>query len=226
MNKYASLSLFILMTLTVINAKADSAGFRFNNKNLNALTALICHSTSELSSPDRILIHKLQVDKSKLGTNANEVSYELSGTCHVEYDLKTKEVLSYGDEFTINIDLQKPAKTTGKLGIQEIRFQFQNKNLVGLKVKDPLLLTQKSFPLKNTSWANSDSILSFQKTRKFMLKVGRKTAAIEKESALNFVKHKVKTKFFNTWSFEAIGCSSSKSYVDQETCLRLAEKIN
>ena len=222
MNKTTSLYTIILTALLSLSAYSNE--FKFNNKNLNALMALVCQSSLQHLNNDSIYAHKLSVDKTKLGAKTDEATFELSGTCNVEYDTKTKEILAYGDEFSIEINMMDTSQATGKIGIKDIALQFKNKELIGLAIKDPLMLTQKAYRLTNSKWAQSDSIFSFNSKKTFLLKIGRKTAALEENTDLTF-KGKLHTKFFNTWSYEAFGCSSKTAYISNKVCSKIVSKM-
>lgn len=225
MNKYVSLSLFILVG-GMHNMNAFAGEFKFNNKNLNALSALICHTTTEAESENIISLHKFLVDKSKLGSAKNDVSYELTGTCNIQYDKKTKKIISYGDEFTFNINLKDSKMANGKIGIKDIELHFKKNSLKMIRIKDPLLLIEKTYQLNNSEWAQSDSLFSFNKKKSFALRIGRKTAAVEKNSTLMFSKNKLKSKFYNTWSYSAIGCSQTTGRTTQEHCQKISDLAN
>lgn len=219
--KFTSLTVMLLCTL--VSTSVFSSEFKFNNKNLNALMALVCHSNNQNADKNSIFAHKVLIDKIKHGSSEADTSFEISGTCNIEYDKKSKEIISYGEEFLVEFNLKNKSKISGKIGIRDIVIDFQSHKLSRLTIKDPLMLTLKVFNLKQSHWASSDSIINFNPARPFKLSVGRKTAATEDQSQLKF-NTKVKSTFFNTWSYTSYGCSSADQFVTEEICSSIVAK--
>ena len=213
------ITFIILFICTLINVNSFAAEFKFNNKNLNSIGALVCLINSESSQNLRgalIYTHKTTVNKKKIGPRAVDEIIEIQGTCNNLVNTETLKTERMGDEFFIQIDRSRNLQGSGKLGIKKITIDFKNSNLQGITVEDPLLLTKVSKDISNSTWAKSNQIFSFT-GEKLSLRFSRKIAATETGGVLDFNS----IKFFSVWSDQAFGCSSATIKLSESQCEKL-----
>lgn len=211
--------LIILLIFTLASITAQASEFKFNNKNLNSLGALVCLLNSEgltLSESTHVYTHKTSVNKRKIGPKSNEEIIELHGTCNNLVNRETLKVEQLGDEFYIKIDRSEKLLGSGKLGIKDINISFKNKNIQKITITDPLLLTRLSRDLSNSTWAKTNQIFGFNQ-KKLSLRFARKIAATETGGILNFNS----IKFFNVWSDQAFGCGLANEKLSEVECEKL-----
>lgn len=211
---------FILISSS-LNALASE--FKFNNKNLNSLGAIICQNTTVKES-QHITAHKISIHKDKRSDHKKNMQYEIIGTCDIKYSKNTQKVVSLGDEFSLSFTTNNYQQIEGRLGIKKIFLNFRKKNLHSLVIIDPLMQTTKRIYLSKSKWATSDTIFNFNKSN-LELKISRKTAAVESNSMLRF-KDKSKTRYYNLWSFESFGCTNNVKKVTSEQCQKIVSGIN
>ena len=209
----------ILLTLMLNQAYAGE--FSFNNKNLNTLGALVCDLSSTNAQTNTIIAHKMDLEIKRTGPNKNDVSYIIEVSCNIQIDKKTKKTISYGDPLSISFS-ELNSEIKGQLGINELILNFKNKTLRKITIKDPLMLSQKSFEVNKSEWAHSDQIFNFNKAPGIKLNLNRNIAAVESDSTLSF-NHGNKSKFFNLWSYQSYGCSNKNHTIDSELCYQLLE---
>lgn len=211
--KIIVISLFNLLLLST----SFAAEFRYNNKNLNSLGAVICLMNTEVSS--ELKTHKISTLKKRVGPAADDLLFELSGTCATKI-AKNGTLNSIGDEFLVELKkVKNDYIAVGKIGIKEIQIFFKASNPHKIVIIDPLLLTKQSKNLAHTKWSSSNQIFSFNGD-KLSLQLGRKLAAVEDGGALNFKDRS--TTFFNLWSETTFGCTHAGSSLSEQEC----EKFN
>jgi hypothetical protein len=214
---------FIFM-LTLFGQAALGSEFNFNYKNLNTLGALICTQTTPTKKTEQILAHKINVDMRRVGPNPNDKIFEISGSCDINYDLKSKKIVSFGEEFNIEFELGNLANVKGNLGIKEIEVSFDKNSLKAIKITDPLLLTNDNFDLSRSQWASSDRIFNLKNKKLLSVKLARATAAVEKNNTLIFYTND-QTHFYNIWSYQSSGCSHGSRKVSESECSKILKKL-
>lgn len=210
--------LFTLFILSILSFNSQSSEFKFNNKNLNSLAALICLLDSqELGNKDssKVYTHKTTVNKVKIGPKVNDEIIELTGTCNNIINKDSLKIVRLGEEFNISIDRSNKLVASGKLGIKSVEIQFKNNIAQRITIEDPLLLIKTSRDISKSIWAKSNQIFSFSK-KKLSLKFARTIAATEEGGTLNFKS----VKFFNVWNDQAFGCSLANKNLSQSECER------
>lgn len=216
--KGMKISIITLFTLALVSFNLQAEEFKFNNKNLNSIGALVCMMGSQntLEVSPRISIHKSFVNKKKIGPKASDEIVELSGSCNNIVNRDELKIESLGEEFTIEIDRSNKLVGIGKLGIKDIKIEFKHGRVNKLTIKDSLMLTTISRDLSNSTWAKSNQIFSFT-GKKMALRFSRKIAATETGGTLNFNT----ASFFNVWSDQAFGCSLANEKLSAHECEKL-----
>lgn len=214
----------IFMSTLLIGQAALGSEFKFNYKNLNTLGALICTQTAQTQNNKQILAHKINVDVRRVGPKPNDKIFEISGSCDINYDIKSKKIVSFGEEFNIEFELANLKSVKGNLGIKEIEVNFDKNNLKTIKVTDPLLLTSNSYDLSRSQWASSDRIFNLKNKKFLSVKLARATAAVEKDNTLVFHTND-QTNFYNIWSYESSGCSHKTRKIAESECTQIMKNL-
>ncbi|MBD65789.1 MAG: hypothetical protein CME62_11320 [Halobacteriovoraceae bacterium] len=212
----------IIFTLFFLIHQAQANEFKFNNKNLNSLGAIICQSAKS-PQENNIIAHKININKHRVSDKHNDFKYEVIGTCDIHYNTQKKKITTLGDEFHFSFYTNRFGQIEGRYGIKKLFFNFRKKTLHSLVIIDPLLQTTKRIYLSQSQWAKNDTIFNFDRS-KLQVKISRKTAAVEKNSLLEF-NDKLKTTYYNLWSFESFGCSGLAGQ-NQEQCQKIVSEIN
>jgi hypothetical protein len=218
-----SLLPFIFVLTLSIGQMAYGNEFNFNYKNLNTLGALICSQDSVVQDKETILAHKVNIDMRRVGPGGNDKIFEVSGSCDISYNKNSDIVTSFGDEFSIEIELSNLNSVTGKLGIKDIELQFNDRELTGMKITDSLMMSSKTFDLTGSHWAISDRIFNLKNKKLLSVNLSRSTAAVEKNNSLEFYTNG-QSRFYNIWTYESFGCSHKSKAITQKKCAEILKK--
>lgn len=210
---------FLTFIIVLTSGVSVASEFKFNNKNLNSLGALVCQLDQGASSnSEMIRTHSLNVNQKRIGPKTTDVIVEVQGTCNKLIDSESMKVEALGDEFYLKIDRSQKLIGSGKLGIKNITIEFQKNKINRISIEDPLLLLTVTEDLSQSNWASSNQIFSFN-NENMSLKFARKIAATEAGGTLSFNS----TRFFNVWSDQAYGCSLATKEISDLTCEKLTK---
>ena len=213
------LFIFSILTLAPI---AGPKEFKFNYKNLHALSALICESVNGATSQNSVLINKVSIDKNQYGPLPKDLRYEISGSCQNRVSSTGKEVLKYGEDLQLEMDLKNLGTVSGTLGIHKVRVLFKKKIPTKLMVDQYLLGEKKIYDLKNYKWSHSSSMVNFGKAEKLQLRSKKRIIASEENSNLVFSNGSI---VYNIWSYESYSCRTKKKF-GQKSCENLLQLLH
>ncbi len=208
--------------ILILSFQSCFAGeFKFNYKNLNALASLICSNNQPSTAKDEVLVSKFSINKTKLSQRKNDLKIEISGTCNAKVNVKSKDVISFGEDLQIEFDLNKLNQTSGNIGLSKIKFKFKKNQLLSLNLRNPFTLKNVHLKLSKTVWSNKSSIISFGNKDQIKLRIGARIIASESNSNL---KVNNGPKYYNIWGFDTIGCKARQS-LTQAGCENFSEKL-
>ncbi|MBT4792687.1 MAG: hypothetical protein HON90_14025 [Halobacteriovoraceae bacterium] len=215
--KVSTILLFLAISLT-----AAANEFKFNYKNLNTLTAVICHKAKNTLSQQKgaQVVSSFSINKVKHSDQKDDATFEISGTCNAVI-AKNRSVLSYGQEIQLTINLNKLNQSKGMLGISPITLQFFKGIPTQVIIEDLLLSQQLSLTLNSSRWAKSNSLFSLNPENYIQIKSSSRIIASEVESNLEFLNNST---FYNIWSYESFGCSG-KEKISSSQCEKLTTLI-
>ena len=216
------LKLVILSIFLFLHApESFGKGFQFNYKNLNTLASIICaQSQMKLPAP-HVQVSKFAINRQFLNPQKSEFNIVLNGTCNATIDPAKKEVLHFGQEFSLRVEKHKKLELSGEMGLEHFKINFKN----GL----PYLLTINglfhpgpiTIKLAQTNWSKRDSLINFNQKENISVKVDGRIMASELNSHLNL---RNGPRYFNIWRFDTFGCKSSKA-LSQQNCETLSSLL-
>lgn len=194
--------------------------FKFYYKNLNTLGAIICslEASKRPVASGFVRLFKIDSDKGSIGA-AERI--EFSGTCNGEMNLKTKEVVSFGQSFSLDFTTSSLKSIKGKLGLKEIMISFQKSIPTFIQITDPFTKIKKGFDLSEINWAKKNSIISFKKDDLISIKKKGKILAVENASNIKLSG----VDFYNIWNYSSFGCQSYKDQLNQSQCQELTDLL-
>lgn len=191
--------------------------FKFNNKNLNSLGALVCQLDQESKTSKQLIrVNSISVNQKRIGPEPKDIIIEVQGTCNKIVSPKSMKVTALGDEFFVKFDRSLNHAGKGKIGIKNISIRFNAGKIKNILIEDPLLMTKITKDLSHSTWASTNQIFSFS-ADKMALKFSRKIAATETGGTLEFES----TRYFNVWSDQAYGCSQVTNEISDLACEKL-----
>ncbi len=216
--------LLVIFILVGISQTSFASTFKFNNKNINSLVSLICHDMKVDLNNNDIHVSKVLIDRNQYGKSNKDTRIDISGVCNTQVDSRTRKVTRIGDEISISIDLADLRNIQGNVGIDMVRLNFSKRNnqLDSYELIRLVNNSKHTISLRNSNWASSDSMFNLGNESKIKITPSRSISAIENHGALNL---DTNTLFYNIWSYQAYGCSSSLK-LSQSRCEKLFSIVN
>lgn len=202
----------LFTALVSLPAIASSSPIKFNYKNLNTIGSMVCEVTGPKSTKGIALVHNLSINKKKYGAGKFDESYEISGTCNSKFSLKSKKLISLGDEINLDINLASLKDSHGTVGINEVKLIFKHGKLTEILNIDPLglSLSSRRNKLKMQKWAKTNAAFSLDKKTDIRVILG--TSKIKEVSSNLYLFNKnYKSKWSKIWHYQTKGCSVPRS---------------
>lgn len=210
-----------IITLLLISSMTKASSFKLNYKNLNSLGSLICNldeAHTAQQRPSSSFVHKIEINKTSLSSHAKII--EVSGTCHSQFSLKDKSLISSGNQFDLKFQSHQNKTIHTKLGLSQLSITFNQGAPTIIQIKNSFSHKSKTMLLHNAVWANSNSIFSLAKKKMVEIKSGHQIIASEKNANLIFGD----MKFYNIWNYHSFACKAQKK-LEESQCRELADLI-